>query len=140
MLVKAVAVATRPAAVILLLLLEYVEHLLSVHPAKPPVKQTHQATVWLAREGHIILRLIHVVKHQVDNVVTRHVGEHTVLVPQFLPRGQVAKRFVQRLMQDNKSQLLVAAILNELATIPLVAAISAGSGDVIINVGITHHQ
>ena len=89
--------------VLFLLLLEYVEHLLGIHLGKARVEHPDALALRVAWVGDILLGRVHVVEHQVDDMVTSHISHAPVALPQLAPDKQVPQRLVQVLMQDDEA-------------------------------------
>ena len=78
--------------------------------------------------------------HQVDHVVTGHVRQPRVLIPQVAPRGEVTKRLVQVLVQDQATQLFIIELVAELAPVLGVAPIGTGCRHGVIHLGLAQHD
>ena len=87
---------------VLLLLLEYVEHLLGVKTFEACVEAADALTLVIAWERSPLLCRVGLHNHQVNDVVTSHVSQTAVLVPQLAPDSQVTQRLVHVLMQDDE--------------------------------------
>ena len=140
----AVTIAITIAAVLILLLLENVEHLFGVHATEPFIAQAHRLTLHRAitvdRHRDRAVGRVQVFEHQVDHVVHRVVGESCINLVQSSPRSQVSVHLVPCLVRHNKVNLWLFEHLYELAPIPLVSAIGTGSWDVVIHPCATDHH
>ena len=77
---------------------------------------------------------------QVDNEVTRTVGEVSILIMQLAPCGQVPIHLVHSLVQHNEGKLLLAEHLDERHAVGLVASVGTGGRSLVVHKGLAHHQ
>ena len=119
----------------LLLLFQYVEHLLAVHTPKPLINQAHHLAFVLTFlvDGHLDHGMfgITVSEHEVNNVVTSLIRQRMIFVVHLVVRGHVPKHLMPCFMRHHKSQFLLRQFRYELTPVFLISSVGTRSRYVI---------
>ena len=124
-----------------LFLTQYVEHLLGVHPTEPLIPQAKDfARFLVTRHRQQGLVGVHVSQLDVDDVVTRGVGQVMVYVMQPFPCCQMPIALVHVLVHHKEGQLLVSQLVHERPPVCGVTPVGPRSPHLVVHTGLTHHE